>query len=341
MDSDFLGLSPDDRRDALNVAADISGRPAYILEKDIWVVWTLDKLCKSSLGEDLIFKGGTSLSKAYGIISRFSEDIDLTYDIRSMAPDLVKGKMDEFNFDVAPPTVSQASKWTKTVRERLPNWIESNVKPVIATASEEESVSINISLEGHKILLGYESVTGGHEYVAPNVMLEFGARSTGEPTNKMNISCDASGLVDNVNFPNAVCTRVMSAKRTFWEKATAVHVFCLGGKGRGPRFSRHFHDLVRLDDAGVAEDAIADKNLAKAVANHKTMFFSEKNAGGEIIDYFASVKGGLCLVPDDERALEIKDDYDKMVESGLLLEEAEPFEGLIECCSDIANRANH
>ncbi|CAN1490204.1 Nucleotidyl transferase AbiEii toxin, Type IV TA system [Caulobacteraceae bacterium] len=85
----FLHLSIDDRREALAVAADLSGRPAHLLEKDVWVVWALATLYGSRLGEHLVFKGGTSLSKAYGVIRRFSEDVDLTYDIRALAPDIV------------------------------------------------------------------------------------------------------------------------------------------------------------------------------------------------------------------------------------------------------------
>ena len=85
----FLQLSAGDRRDALGVAADRSGRPAHLLEKDVWVVWALATLYAVPLGEHLVFKGGTSLSKAYQVIRRFSEDVDLTYDIRAIAPDLV------------------------------------------------------------------------------------------------------------------------------------------------------------------------------------------------------------------------------------------------------------
>ena len=74
----FLLLPAEDRREALSVAADRSGRPAHLLEKDAWVVWALATLYGSPLGEHLVFKGGTSLSKAYQVIRRFSEDVDLT-----------------------------------------------------------------------------------------------------------------------------------------------------------------------------------------------------------------------------------------------------------------------
>ena len=82
----FLHLPVEDRRDALGVAADRSGRPAHLLEKDVWVVWALSTLYESALGEHLVFKGGTSLSKAYQVIRRFSEDVDLSYDISGRLP---------------------------------------------------------------------------------------------------------------------------------------------------------------------------------------------------------------------------------------------------------------
>ena len=91
-----------------------SGRPAYLLEKDVWVVWSLATLFSGPLGVPLVFKGGTSLSKAYGAIRRFSEDVDLTYDIRELAPELVRD-----HGDALPPNRSQERKWTKVVREAL------------------------------------------------------------------------------------------------------------------------------------------------------------------------------------------------------------------------------
>src|SRR6267378_191199 len=105
---EFLALPVKDRREALAVAADASGRPIHLLEKDVWVVWTLQDLFGSDHGKHLVFKGGTSLSKAYGVIRRFSEDVDLTYDIREIASDLV-GNADS----PLPASASQEKKWTK------------------------------------------------------------------------------------------------------------------------------------------------------------------------------------------------------------------------------------
>lgn len=90
MAESWFSLSREDQVEALEFAAARSGRPAHLLEKDIWVVWVLSAIYESTLASKLTFKGGTSLSKVYRIIDRFSEDVDLTYDIRELAADLLK-----------------------------------------------------------------------------------------------------------------------------------------------------------------------------------------------------------------------------------------------------------
>lgn len=330
----FLLLRAEDRLEALSVAADRSGRPAHLLEKDAWVVWALATLYGSPLGENLVFKGGTSLSKAYGVIRRFSEDVDLTYDIRALAPDLVGD-----NGEALPKTRSEEKRWTSAVRERLPQWVADAVQPVIAQALAGQSLSAVIRVDGEKLFIDYEATTAGSGYVSPSVMLEFGARSTGEPASPRDVICDAAGLVDGLVFPTAR-PRVMHAERTFWEKATAIHVFCLQERLRGDRFARHWHDVVRLDEAGFAAAAFADRELANAVARHKAMFFGEKAADRSQIDYASAVNGGLQLVPAGDGAKALAEDYARMVDDGLLLDEAEPFETLMERCADITTRAN-
>lgn len=330
----FLLLPVADRREALSVAADQSGRPAHLLEKDVWVVWALATLYGSALGEHLVFKGGTSLSKAYGVIRRFSEDVDLTYDIRAIAPDLVGD-----NGEALPKTRSEEKRWSSEVRKRLPEWVARAAQPVIADALAAQALVAAIRVEGEKLFIDYEATAAGSGYVAPSVMLEFGARSTGEPASLRDIACDASGLVEGVDFPTAR-PRVMHAERTFWEKATAIHVFCLQERLRGDRFARHWHDVVRLDEAGLAEAAFADRELANAVARHKGMFFAEKAADRSPIDYVTAVNGGLQLVPGGDASKALQEDYGRMVEDGLLLDDAEPFEALMARCADIAARAN-
>jgi len=129
MAEQYLQLSRDDRRDFLAIAAEKTGRPIHLLEKDAWVVWALQTLYGTALGDHLLFKGGTSLSKAYNAIRRFSEDVDLTYDIRELARDLV-GE----NKQALPETRSEEKRWSSEVRKRLPDWISETVSPIIVDA---------------------------------------------------------------------------------------------------------------------------------------------------------------------------------------------------------------
>lgn len=334
MADDYFKLSPDDRREALAVANRTSGRPAHLLEKDAWVVWTLCRLFQSPFAEHFVFKGGTSLSKAYHAIDRFSEDIDITYDIRAIAGDLVADAP-----DALPKTRSQQSRWTNEIRTRLKTWVAEAMLPYIQARLADTDKAVGARAEDDSIIISYPPLTEGTGYVAPNVKIEFGARSTGEPFEMRAIAADAAALLPEVVFPE--CTvRVMHAERTFWEKATAIHVFCLQGELGGERFARHWYDLVQLDDAGIADRAIKDRELANRVADHKSMFFREKDASGEVVDYHAAVNGKLQLVPEGKGRAVLAADYDKMLKDRLLPDNAKSFEQIISQCGAIQKRAN-
>lgn len=337
MTEGFFSLSQNDCSEALEVAAAATGRPAHLLEKDVWVVWALSTLFDSSLGVDLTFKGGTSLSKAYKIIDRFSEDIDLTYDIRKLLADLV------FEGDGMPPNKSQARKWTAAVRQRLPGWIEAVVAPLIRGALDKENLPAEITiggLENDKLFINYDPLKRGSGYVGSQVLLEFGARATGEPHEIHHVVCDMAGHVQGVTFPTA-SPCVMKVERTFWEKATAAHVFCVQGKSRGgERFVRHWHDLAMLMKTEYFERAIADRAVAQAVASHKSLFFAEKAADGTEISYEAAVCGQLQIVPDGGSRAALQADYIKMIEDGILLAHPMHFDDLMISCQELQARTN-
>ena len=194
--------------------------------------------------------------------------------------------------------------------------------------------------EGDKVFIDYMPLISGTGYVPPAVMLEFGARSTGEPCELRSVHCDAAAHLSGVEFPEAT-PQVMRAERTFWEKATAIHVFCAQGVFRGgDRFARHWHDVTRLNAAGFVDLAIADTALARAVADHKSIFFAEMSSDGEPIDYHAAVSGGLRLVPENGALAKLATDYQHMVDDGLFLDEVESFDTLIDQCQDIQKKAN-
>jgi hypothetical protein len=122
MPDSYFQLSTRNQASAIAAASDAAGRVPYLLEKDIWVVWALSTLFQSELGAHLVFKGGTALSKAHKVITRFSEDVDLTYDIRALAPELVWSAPS--GIDAIPPSRSQQKKWSDEIRgELLPAWL--------------------------------------------------------------------------------------------------------------------------------------------------------------------------------------------------------------------------
>ena len=336
MAESWFSLSRDDQVEALEFAAARTGRPAHLLEKDIWVVWVLSAIYESDLASKLTFKGGTSLSKVYRIIDRFSEDVDLTYDIRELVADLLK------QGNPIPDSASQAKKISSAVRHRLPDWIEVTVKPVITAALAKAGLDASLTLadkDNDKLILAYPAVKTGTGYSAPTIQLEFGARATGEPHHVQPVACDIAPEIEYIIFPVAQ-PLVMAAERTFWGKATAAHVYCLQGRLRGERYSRHWYDLAAIAKTPYLAAACADRALAQAVAKHKSVFFIEKDETGNKIDYFAATSGQLQLIPAGESLAALEKDYAAMLEDGLLALNQPSFTDIIEQCRAIQHEAN-
>ena len=336
MAESWFSLSREDQAEALEFAAARTSRPAHLLEKDIWVIWALSVIYESDLSSKLTFKGGTSLSKVYRIIDRFSEDVDLTYDIRELVADLLK------QGNPIPDSASQEKKITSAVRHRLPDWIEASVKPVIAAALEKAGLDANLTLAGKdrdKLILSYPAVKIGTGYSAPTIQLEFGARATGEPHHVQQVACDIAPEIKEITFPIAR-PLVMAAERTFWEKATAAHVYCMQGRLRGERYSRHWYDLAAIAKTPYFAAACADKALARAVAEHKSVFFVEKDAADAKVDYFAATSGQLQLIPTGESLAALENDYAAMLEDGLLTLNQPSFADIIEQCRVLQEEAN-
>ncbi len=336
MAESWFDLDTTDQAEALEVAAGKIGRPPHLLEKDIWLVWTLSAIYNSPLGDTLTFKGGTSLSKVYKVIDRFSEDIDLTYDIRQLVPDVLK------DANPIPTTASQEKKISSAVRERLPIWIREKVQPVIEQALVENGIQAKLSFSGKdndKLIIGYPAIKRGTGYAEATILLEFGARSTGEPHHIHPIGCDIASAIEGVAFPKAQ-PLVMAVERTFWEKATAAHVYCLQGRLRGERYSRHWYDLAALAKTDHFHAAANDLELARSVAVHKSMFFAEKDADGAKIDYFQAISGGLRLVPEGASLNALANDYAAMLDDGLLAFEQPTFASVLASCTAIQDSIN-
>ena len=340
MPESYFQLPPDVRREALEVAAQHLGRPTVIVEKDIHVVWALSALERAPFGHHVVFKGGTSLSKAYALIDRFSEDVDLTYDLRALAPDLVAtGTADGW-----PRSRTQADRWSAALRERLGTWVTTACAEHFGTIARDDGVPIitdtvvDATRHQYDILLRYEPVSAQRiDYVVPSVKLEFGARGTGEPNRQFAITTDASmtPALAAIVFPQANVT-TLEAERTFWEKATATHAYCVRASFRGAHgFARHWYDLARMHASPVGAAAIRDRALARAVARWKGLFVRERG-----VDYASAVEGHLQVVPRGDALHALQDDYVHMREAGLMLADAPSFDAVLASCADLEVAAN-
>lgn len=327
----FFSLTAADQRDALLQAASDLGRPAYLLEKDVWVVWALNALFASDTGQHLTFKGGTSLSKVYRLIDRFSEDIDLTYDIRQI--------MDGQAQDELPASRAQARRWSDTAREHLPEHLAAVVCPMLRQAIEREGVHAELAHDGDRIYLNYVTRTPADTYIQPRVMLEFGARSSGEPNDMHTVTCDMAIALQGLVFPQAT-PRVMHLARTFWEKATAAHVYCAQARLKGERFARHWHDLAAIARSSHFDGVATNRAVAERVADHKQWFFRERSQAMEWIDYRAAVQGNLCLVPKGEARAQLEEDYGRMLEGGMFDSEPMAFDALMDACAALEASLN-
>ena len=296
---------------------------------------TLDILFSADVGKDLIFKGGTSLSKAYGVIHRFSEDIDITVNINRLLPD--KTADSEF-----PPTKSQAKKWKKRIDEdELPRLIDSEITPQLMASFPGDVV---VTREGTIVYIDYTALAVGREtrssgaqpYIRTVVKIDFGGASSGEPNHETEISSDVAGMADvgGIELPRAR-VRVMNIQRTFWEKATLAHVACVKGRNNWKSFARHWHDLVQIYKSEYWSDCLNDLEAAKLVAVVKKHFYPESP-----VDYEEIVLRGIQIVPDGNNFESLRLDYHNMIESGMLERTVESFDELMAKCDEIANVLN-
>ncbi|MCY1231584.1 Nucleotidyl transferase AbiEii toxin, Type IV TA system [compost metagenome] len=240
-----------------------------------------------------------------------------------------------FDEDGIPPSGSQASKLTEMVRKKLPEWIATEFAPMLEKSMKDKGVEVTLRQSTQETLnVDFRSHFDGHAYVRSSVLLEFGARSTGRPAEEHAIACDAAAAVPGVVFPTTT-VQAMAVERTFWEKATAAHVYTLQQNLKKDRFSRHWHDLHYIYKSKHWPLALKDVELAKKVATHKSFFFKEKDKNSQVIDYAKAVSGQMCMVPSGDALKALEADYKTMQESGITAADAPDFGVIIDSCREM------
>jgi hypothetical protein len=304
-------LTPNDRRDLFLAASDQAHKHPVIIEKDFWVSWLLNLLfADAELKEHLIFKGGTSLSKSYDLIERFSEDIDLIIryerlgfvDDKDPRADRSRTKQRQINHAAIDACRSY-------IKNEFCRQVTELVQAHIDDASGAWSVHTDPN-EPDALLFQYPpGATTGLSYIAPQVKLELGPHAAiipQQPTSVVPYLKQA--LPDHVTFPTTPVATI-AAERTFWEKVTILHAEAHRTSPTPNRYSRHYYDTVMMArHAELLKRCIGDPDLLTAVREHKTKFYYTKWARFDL-----AVPGTLRLLPhDDERLKLIAQDYRAM-----------------------------
>ncbi|MYE11729.1 MAG: nucleotidyl transferase AbiEii/AbiGii toxin family protein [Gammaproteobacteria bacterium] len=329
----FLSLSARERADILRTVAARSGRAAVILEKDIWVCWVLQALFSAPDPHPMAFKGGTSLSKVFGVIDRFSEDVDITLDYRAF-----NDGFDPFANDASR---NQIRRFTERLRGRVAGYVHDVVAPVLDAAAERLAADgrheIHVDDTGETIRFAYPTaLEEPYSYVRSEVLLEFGGRNVIDPNEEHVVVPDMAALARELDYPVAEVT-VLSPARTFWEKATLIHVECHRRRlaSHPDRLSRHWFDLACLAVHDVGRAALSDRRLLEDVVRHKKVFFHAGYA-----NYDRCLDGRLRLVPDDDELPSLRSDYDAMRAAAIVAEDAPAFDTLMEEIGDLEANVN-
>lgn len=328
----YFALPPAEQAELLLGLAPTLGRRAEILEKDIWLCLALGILFDLPGRKPMAFKGGTSLSKVYQAIERFSEDIDVTVDYRS----LVDGDP-----ELATLGSNQRRRLSDTLKAALAAHVNHELAPALREALAQVlpglRVVIEVSADGENLRLYYPSaVENTDAYLRPSVLIEFGGRNATLPRETVEIVPDVAEHVPGLAFPSARVA-VLSPMRTFWEKATLIHVECHRPEIRvgAERLSRHWYDLARLADHEIGRKAVSDTELLRDVLSIKETFFRSGHS-----HYARCLDGGLKLIPQPQLLEALREDYRAMLSVQMFYGETLPFDRIVERLADLEQEIN-
>ncbi len=329
----FLELPADEQRLYIEQAAAQRNVSSVILEKDFWVSWLLAVLFNSEFAGVLVFKGGSSLSKVFGVIDRFSEDIDL-----SLSPEFL-------HLPPAGTSRNQANKWMKGAEAACGAAVEKQIAPVLEGAVTSvlderdgrwfEFVTDPIT-SSPVLLFHYPSTQPpGFDYLQRSVKLEFGSLTDQQPVGRHSVRPLIAEVLPGV-FTDWRCEVVgLEIVRSFWEKATILHAeYHRPAERPTPdRFSRHYADTAALAQHPGASTAIDDHALRERVVTWKGQFF-----GSGWARYDLAKPGAFRLVPPDERIPQLRRDYEEMRE--MYLTEPAAFDDVLNVLAELEKRIN-
>lgn len=308
----FLTLDPKTQRLAMEQAAAAKGLAFVAVEKDFWVCWTLEQLfLLPEIGGHLTFKGGTSLSKVWELIERFSEDIDLVVDKGWL------GFGGEKDPESAPSNESRKER-LKALKTACGRAVRGSIQAALREAFQAAlpvGRAWDLAMDPddkdqQTLLFSYPRLaTDTTGYLGPWVKIELGARSDIDPAREGTVRSEVAAAFPQLFDEPAVKLRALEPERTFLEKAMLLHEesFRPPDKPRAQKLARHYYDVARLIQAGVGQRALASPGLFERVVAHRRVYFKQT-----WVDYDTMARGSICLVPDEARMTAWAQDYDAM-----------------------------
>ena len=302
----WLQLSPEQRLLTLQRVSSETGISVKAIEKDWWVTLALKAIFQTEYAGHLLFKGGTSLSKSWKLIDRFSEDVDLALDRDYF------GEVDEWSHSQIKKLKKKACAFTsnelKTAIEE--QFFELGVPKGMLSIRAAEVKDTLPDKDPQELLISYPTLIEPVEYVEEFVKIEVSARSLKEPWKE----CSIKSLLDEYlpgRLFSGTAFRIPSVepKRTFLEKAFLLHEEFqkVDGKIRHFRMSRHLYDLVRLMHTEHGENALNDDKLYDDIVKHREVF-----AFLPWVDYSLHAKETLSFIPPASIIESYRDDYRTM-----------------------------
>lgn len=281
----------------------------------------------------MAFKGGTSLSKVFGAIARFSEDVDITLDYRGL-----DGSFDPFAEGVSRNRLKKFSEDLKSfVRDHAHCVVAPHFQKMLAAEFDADSFRLEVSDDGEQLRVHYPTVLEAPgDYVGNSVLIEFGGRNITKPNEEHEVQPDIAEHVAELEFPRSTVS-VLSPARTFWEKATLMHVECQRNEFRtgAERLSRHWYDLAMLADQAHGQAAVADRALLADVVKHKKVFYNASYA-----NYDACLTGQIKLLPEDAALAALRDDFHRMIGAGIFIGEPPTFDVIVDRLRELETTIN-
>lgn len=298
------------------------GIPPQAIEKDLWVTTILQIVFTLPLAKHLVFKGGTSLSKVYGLINRFSEDIDLTIDrgCFNFEGDLTKKQIKKLR---KVSSLFVRDELSEALRQKI---AEYGLGDLCQVVPEPDGDGDSTYPEPRKIHIIYQSLFQGNSYLQSEVLLEVGARSLFEPTKPAEVKSIITTQFDQINT-NIASPEIITAlpEKTFLEKAFLLHELFSTAKGQyANRKSRRLYDLERMMDQPFAIKAIKNDDLWNTIAHHREVFTAMSG-----VDYTPDVRKRIQLIPPASMLSTWENDYREMQVS-MIYGNSLPFVSLLE-----------